>query len=371
MKVTIKKENLLEGLQTVQSVVGSRTTLPILSNALLKAEGDNLELVATDLDLCVSCRVEAKVEVKGATTVPVKKLFALAREMDTFEIELSSDERFVTTIKADPSIFKLKGLPPEEFPPLQSFKEEVGFSLPQSSMRRMLKWTSYAVSTDETRYVLNGVCLSIKSGLLSVVATDGRRLALVEEQLKEKVPLDFSGNYILPTKAVNELMRALSDKGEVLITLSQNYAGFNLAEDSKKSIKIVTKLIDGVYPNFRQVIPQDVKEKAKIDREEFLAALKRLEILTSESSNSVKLTFSKNTLTLSVNSPEIGEGAERIAVVYNGQEFSIAFNPRFLIEPLSVLSADEIEFSFIDELSPGVIRIQDPFVYVVMPMRLS
>lgn len=370
MKLTISKEKLLQGLQAVQSVVGTRTTLPILSNALLRAENDGLELTATDLDLCVSCRVSAKVESKGATTVPVKKLFGLVREISSFELELSSDEKFVTKIKAGPSVFKLKGLPPDEFPPVQSFKEEIKFKIEMKKMKRMLRRTSFAVSSDETRYVLGGVCLNLKGGTLSVVATDGRRLALAEENIEISGGAGES-NFILPIKAVNELLRVIKDEGDLRVRLSQTYACFEGETADGAAVSITTKLIDGIYPNFRQVIPTDSKEMARIDRGELLSALRRMEILTSESVNSVKLTFSKNTLSLSVNSPEVGEGSEQMPVVYNGQEFSIAFNPRFIIEPLSVLDCDEIEFYFTDALSPGVIRINEPYVYVVMPMRLT
>ncbi len=369
MNLTIAKEQLINGLQAVQNVVGARTTLPILSNVLIRAEGDRLELTATDLDVTVSCSVEAKINQGGASTVPVKKLFGIVRELNGAEIELEVDEKHTCSVRAAASFYRINGLSADEFPPTASFKEDKKVVLPQETMAAMLKKTAFAVSTDESRYVLNGIYFSLKDHKLTLVATDGRRLALVDEELD--VPEKSQGEFIVPAKTVNELTRLLQGKGTVELKYAENQAAFTLASEKGASVLITTKLIEGNYPNYRQVIPAEAGERIPLVREEFLHALRRAEIMTTDKANSVKLAFGKNNLAITANSPEIGEARESIAVNYKGKEVAIAFNPRYLIEPLTALAQDEVFFELTDELSPGVLKINGPFLYVVMPMRLT
>jgi len=204
---------------------------------------------------------------------------------------------------------------------------------------------------------------------MTMVATDGRRLALVDEEVD--VTESSQGEFIIPGKAVNELNRLFQEKGEVEIRFSENQASFNLKDEKGSSILIVTKLIEGNYPNYRQVIPGETKERVGLQREEFLHALRRAEIMTSEKSNSVKLSFGKNKLEITANSPEVGEAKETMAINYKGPEMAIAFNPKYMIDPLNALTNDDVFLELIDELSPGVLKINGPFLYVVMPMRLS
>jgi DNA polymerase-3 subunit beta len=217
--------------------------------------------------------------------------------------------------------------------------------------------------------VLNGIFISLKDGKMTLVATDGRRLALVDEEvdLSEK----SSGEFIVPAKAVNELVRLLQATGDVEIKFGENQASFALKDDKGFSVLLITKLIEGNYPNYKQVIPGEAKERIALVREELQAALRRAELMTSEKANSVRLTFGKNLLTITANSPEVGEARETIAINYKGKELAIAFNPRYLIDPLTALAEDEVFFELIDELSPGVLKINGPFLYVVMPMRLN
>jgi DNA polymerase-3 subunit beta len=369
MNLTIAKEQIINGLQAVQNVVSTRTTLPILSNVLLRAEGDKLELTATDLDVTVSSSVEAKVKKAGASTVPVKRLFGIIRELANSEIDLEVDDKNVCSVRSGASFYKINGLSADEFPPLAKFKEEKKVVLPQETVGSMMKKTSFAISTDESRYVLNGIFISLKDHKMTMVATDGRRLALVDEEVD--VSEKSQGEFIIPAKAVNELNRLLQDKGELEIRYTENQASFTLKDDKGSGVLIVSKLIEGNYPNYRQVIPNEVKERIPLVREEFLHALRRAEIMTSEKSNSVKLTFGKNNLAITANSPEVGEARESIAVNYKGKEMAIAFNPKYLIDPLNALPNDEVFIELIDELSPGVLKINGPFLYVVMPMRLS
>ena len=368
MNLTITKDQIIAGLQAVQNVVSTRTTLPILSNVLLRAEEGHLEFTATDLDVTVACKVEAKVAKPGSTTLPVKKLFGIVRELNG-EIEIEADDKNIASIRSGSSFFKIHGLAAEEFPPLPNFKDDKKVALPQENIRAMIKKTSFAVSTDESRYVLNGIFISLKDGKMTLVATDGRRLALVDEEVElgEK----STGEFIVPAKAVNELNRLLQATGNVELKFGENQASFALKDDKGFSVLLITKLIEGNYPNYKQVIPGEAKERIALVREELLQALRRAEIMTSEKANSVRLTFGKNLLTITANSPEVGEARETIAINYKGKELAIAFNPRYLIDPLTALAEDEVYFELIDELSPGVVKINGPFLYVVMPMRLN
>ncbi len=369
MNLTIAKEQLLAGLQSVQNVVSTRTTLPVLSNVLLRAEQDRLVLTATDLDVTISCAVTATVKRPGSTTIPVKKIFSIVRELSVAEIELETDDKNVTSVRAGASFFKIRGLGPEEFPAMPKFSEDRKVELPQEKMRTMLKRTSFATSSDESRYVLNGIFFSLKEQKLTLVATDGRRLAMAEEEAD--VSERSQGDFIVPSKTVTELGRLLSDKGQVQLLVGENQASFNLSDEKGTGVTIITKLIEGNYPNYRQVIPGEAKERIAIGREELLHALRRAEIMTSEKQNSVKLAFTKNNLAITANSPDIGEAQESLAINYKGRDVSIAFNPGYLLDPLTALANDEVFLELIDELSPGVLKINGPFLYVVMPMRLS
>src|SRR5207247_2632624 len=203
----------------------------------------------------------------------------------------------------------------------------------------MMKKTSFAISTDESRYVLNGIFISLKDHKMTMVATDGRRLSLVDEEAD--VSAASQGEFIVPAKAVNELNRLLQDKGEVELHYAENQASFTLKDEKGSAILLVTKLIDGNYPNYRQVIPAETKERITLTREEFLHALRRAEIMTSEKSNSVKMSFGKNKLEITANSPEVGEAKESLAVNYKGKAMAIAFNPKYMIDPLNALPNNE------------------------------
>jgi DNA polymerase-3 subunit beta len=369
MKLTISKEQIINGLQAVQNIVSTRTTLPILSNVMLQAAGNRLELTATDLDVTITSAVEAKVGEPGATTIPVKKLFGIVRELAGPEIEMEIDEKNACTLQAGASYYKINGLAAEEFPPRPQFAEKRKIELPQEKLRAMLRKTSFAISSDETRFVLNGILLSLKDHQVTLVATDGRRLALVDEEAE--VPAEAQADLIVPTKAVNELLRLLQTTGQVEIKATDNQVSFTIKPENGFPVVVISKLVEGNYPNYRQVIPAEAKERVALGREELLHALRRAEIMTSEKSNSVKLSFTKNNLAITANTPEVGEGRESIAINYKGKDMAIAFNPTYLMDPLKALENDEVFLELIDELSPGVVKINGPFLYVLMPMRMS
>ncbi len=364
MKFSVSKEKLLEGLQTVQNVVSTRTTLPILSNVLLQASEGKLRLTTTDLDVGVSGEFDVQVEKEGATTLPARRLATIVRELPSSEVQVEIDSKNVASIRCGQSFFKILGLPEEEFPPLPKFQNAKEFKISQKQLRDALKKTSYAISTDESRYVLNGILFSFKENKLTMVATDGRRLALVDIELE--FPRSQEVEVVVPAKCVTELQRLLGEDGELLMTVGDNQVAFDIDHTL-----LVSKLIEGNYPNYRQVIPGEPKERVTLERELFLTAVHRVSLLASEKSNSVKLVFTKNNIEIAANTPDIGEARESMTVSYKGKDLSIAFNPDFLLAPLRNLGTDEVFLDLIDEMSPGVIKIQSPFLYVLMPMRIS
>jgi DNA polymerase-3 subunit beta len=369
MKFSIAKEQMIHGLQAVQNVVSARTALPILSNVLLRAEGERLALTATDLDVTVACSVAASVAQAGAVTIPVKRLFGIVRELPATELELEADDKNVCSLRAGSSFYKLHGIAAEDFPPLPAFKENQKLELPQEKVRTLLRRTSFAISTDETRYVLNGAFFSLKEDKVTLVATDGRRLALAEEDLNGAT--GTAGDFIVPTKAINELNRLLQPTGSVEIRFTDNQAAFDMKDDKGFSILLISKLVEGNYPNYRQVIPAETKERISLVREELLQALHRAEYMTSDKANSVRLSFTKNNLAITANTPDVGEGRESIAINYKGKDLAIAFNPAYLMDPLKALETDEVFLELSDELSPGILKVNGPFLYVLMPMRMS
>jgi DNA polymerase-3 subunit beta len=245
---------------------------------------------------------------------------------------------------------------------LACFEEAKIFTIAQKDLKDGLKKTSYAISVDETRYVLNGILFSFKDNKLTLVATDGRRLALVE--LEVEFPSSQETEVIVSTKAVTKIQRLLREEGEVKLSSGENQIAFEL-----NRTLLVSKLIEGNYPNYRQVIPAEAKERIKLERETFLTAVRRVSLLAS--GKAVKLIFTKSNIDIVANTPEVGEAKESLPVKYQGREYSIAFNPEFLMAPLRNLSEEEIYLDLIDELSPGVIKIAGPFLYFLMPVRLS
>ncbi len=362
MKLNIEKSVLVAGLQAVQNVVSSRSTLPILANVLIEATADAITLSTTDLDVGVRCRISGEVEVQGATTLPVKRLASIVRELPGSSVLIESDDKDQTVVTSGQSRFKLLGLSAEDYPALPEAEGDVAYELEQNTFREMLKKTAYAASTDETRYVLNGVLLSFADGKLTSVATDGRRLALVEAEV------EFSENHdlILPSKAVTELLHILGEEGTLRIYPRANQIVFSFGETMLSS-----KLIEGTYPNFRQVIPGQCEERVVIEREALLTALRRASLVVADKASATKLTFADNQLVIATNTPDIGESRETLPVKYSGTEISVAFNPEYMMDPLKNLSNDEIAVELTDNLSPAVIKCDIPFLYVLMPMRVD
>ncbi len=365
MRFTITQEAFADGLQNAVSAVNPRSTLPILSNVLLQAADGFLVLTSTDLDFTVRTKVPAKVGKSGATTLPAKRLSTLVKDLPKTEIEVEVDAKSVATLKSGAGVYRIYGMPETEFPGLPAFEGAVEFTLKSADLKDGLRKTHYAISLDETRYVLNGIFFSFKADKLTLVATDGRRLALAEVNDLE-IPASQEREFIVRTKTIHELMRMLGDEGDVVVRLAQNMVQFDCGPTT-----LISKLVEGNYPNYVQVIPTKVNERVAVEREMLLNAVRRVSLLNNEKTASVRLNFTKGNLDITSNTPEVGEARESMAINYKGQDISIAFNPEFLMAPLRYLQEDQVHFELIDDISPGVLKINAPFVYVLMPMRVG
>ena len=374
MKFKINRDHFANGLAQVLNVVGSKATMPILSNVLIEAEKDQISLTTTNLDLGIRCKIKAEVKEKGSITLPVKRLATIVRELPNTDVTFDASPNHQVKLTSGGSKFRIMGIAKDECPPLPEFGDEKAYTLEQGELTAMLKSVAYAQSSDETRYILNGVYFNFKDGKLSLVATDGRRLALVSKEMD--VPAASAGAIILPAKTVNELTRLL-DKGEKLkINFNERRAAFQIATDKDTSglidhVYLYSKVVEGSYPNYNQVIPKETHQRIKLERELFLQCVHRAALVCSEKSNSVKIKLSSNLLEITAQSPDFGEAHESMAIGYSGPELQVAFNPVFVMDPLRALTKDEIFFELKDEVSPGVFKTLDSFICVIMPVRLS
>ncbi len=364
MKIKVNKEAIIDCLQKIQSVINPRNALPVLSNVLFKAEDGKLELTATDMSLTVRASMDAEVIEPGATTLPAKRIFGVFRELSVDEAEMEVNENSIAFINAASSFFRIHGISEADYPSLPEMNDPKTYLFEQSAFRNMLRLTSYAASTDANRALLNGVLLSFKGGKLTVVATDSRRLALVDHEIE--FPEDAEMDAIIPLKTVDELIRTLGDEGSLKILATPKQIAFEF-----DGTLIVSKLVEGTYPNFRQVIPQSTGNRVSMERETLLTAVRRTSQLVSDAVSGVKLTFTQNRLEILAQAAEIGEGRETMDVKYSGPDIAISFNPAFLMDPLKSLTADEVFLDLTDDTSPGVMRSTISFVYVLMPIRVS
>ena len=375
MKFKVNRNHFFNGLSSVTNVVGNRATMPILQNVLIEAEGDMITLTTTNLDLGICCRIKASVSSPGRITLPVKKLVPIIRALSSADtiVELTGKDR--VKITSGSSVFQLAGLPADQFPPISNFAGQPTITIDQDNLGSMLRKVSYAQSTDENRYILNGVFFEFSAGKLTLVATDGRRLAKCEQKLEGS---DKTLALILPARTITELSRLLKSGGKVHVSNNERQVGFTIDiptndEGLVDRIQLVSKVVEGNYPNYRQVIPKDVGSKVRLEREKLLESVQRAALMTDDRSNTIRMTVSKKTQNLEISAKsDSGEAHEPIAVKYDGPEVNIAFNPQYVIEPLRNVTEDEIDFEFKDDMSPGVIRgLKDDFLCVVMPQRIS
>ena len=363
MKFSISRAKFVDGLKSVQNIVGSKVSIPVLQNVRLEANDQVLRLTTTDLDISINSTIECDVQEPGATTLPVKILFNMVSCAAEGLVEVEVDENEKASIRAGSAKYKLVGIPEFEFPKLPEDEGAYGYTLPQVVMKEMLRKTSYAASQDETRRSLRGVLMSFKNAKLTMVATDGRRLALVEKEID--FPAEATRDITLPTKAVQELQRSLGSEGDVIVRVQRSQICFTLGH-----VLIYSKLIDEMYPNYTQVIPVSCEQQIKVDRQLLISAMERVNVMTSDI-HSVKLRFSDNLLVVSSATTEVGEAKDEVPIKYGGNEIEIMFNPTYVIEALKAIDDDEVVFNLNNGHSPAVIRCSIPFLYVIMPLRVN
>ncbi len=363
MELKVEKETLVNAIQTVENVITAKAVLPILSHILIEAQQDTLKLTATDLDIGISCVIPVDIQEAGAITIPAKRFSDIIKGLPNDGVELSTKKNNLVIIKTKLCQFKIMGLAREEFPKLPEFKDKEVIKLGQADLKQMLNLTSFAVSFDETRYILNGILFKIDKNTLTLVATDGKRLAIIERGLSQDIGKDVY--IIVPIKTIHELNRNLKDDGELSLILGNNQVLFDLGD-----VVIISRLIEGEFPDYKQVIPPLSDNKMRISRDEFLLAVKRAALLSTPDYQAVKLEVFKNKLVVSKSTPDIGESREEVSVEYQGKEMVIGFNPNYLIDVLKNLGKEQIELELSDTEKPGVIR-SDGYIYIVLPMRLS
>lgn len=362
MKIKINKGDLLTGIQVVQNVIPTRATLPVLSNFLIETQKEKIKIIATDLDLGILTNVPAEIQEEGGITIPAKRFSEIIKELPEEEINISVKKNNSIHITCGTCFFKLMGIPKEEFPKIPRIEKEENLVLPQRELKRMLELTSFAVSHDEARYVLNGILFDMHEKLLNLVATDGRRLSLAKKDNLEKTN---NVQMIVPMKTIQELNRLLKEEEEVKIIYNEKQVCFELG-----GIVVISRLIEGEFPNYAQVIPEEKKTKLRLKREAFLQAVKRASLFTTTEALSIKIEIFKDKVVVSKIVPEIGEAREEMSSEYAGKEFAVGFNPYYLIDALKSLKEEEIPFEIEDADKPGVIRLPN-YTYIVLPMQLA
>jgi len=363
MKLKVLKDDLVGALSSVAPAVATRSTLPILSNLLLEARGQSLYVTASDLSITVRALLAATVEEEGAITLDAKRLLAIARELPEVEVEITTRSAGSVHLACGAALFRLNGISAEDFPEPPKIANPKTLTIEKKVLRSMLEKTAYATSSDVSREVLTGVYLELQDNRLSVVATDGRRLALVEQEVdgaRENL------NLVVPSRAVHEIISILEGEGVATISATPKMMVLDAG-----SVTVMTTLIEGKYPNYRQVIPGKSEIGATLSRELFLNVLRRVSLVMGQRGTSAKVNLSKDGLMVTLSDPDIGEAQEQMPAKYSGREMVISFNPAYLMDPLKYLVSDEITLELTDETSPAVIKGDEPFLYVVMPVRLG
>ena len=373
MKFKINRDHFSSGIQLVMSVVGTRKTMPILQNVLIEAKDNLVWLTTTNLDLGAKCSIKADVAKEGTITLPVKELGRIIRELADMEVSVETADTPKATISTRGSIFNVIGMDSKEFPPLPELEEKKEFIFDRNELVTMLKSVSYAQSVNEERYMLKGVFFQLAEEKLALVATDGRRLAVT----KSKIDTKDEGEFILPSLSVNEIEK-LPDVGkQVKVSFTDRQVSFELSVEEteeklgfQNSIYLVSKVVEGKYPNYKQVIPKDDFNAATVERELMQECVHRAALVSDEK---VTLRIKPGIMEITGLST-LGDACESMNIGYEGDEAAVSFNPRFILDPLRSIPQDKLILEFRDDMSPGVFKVINQeedvsFLCVVMPIR--
>lgn len=375
MKVRMGRDELLTGLQRVQGVVEKRNTMPILSNILIEAKQEGAEIVATDLEIGMRGLYKAQVQKAGGITLSARKLYEIIKELQVGEIEITSGDNNWTTIQAGKSQFKIVGLPSTDYPALPTIEREGLIPLAGAGLLELIRKTLFAAGDNDARYILNGLLVTLitteKKTTLRLVGTDGHRLAVAEQDVGKTgvkgAPQEIKA--IIPKKAAHEMRRLLEEggDGEPLIGFTKNLMIFR-----KSGLLLTSRLMEGNYPNYQQVIPKESNRKAWVNRTDFESALRRVSVLSRDKANAVKVTFAPGQMTLFSSNPDFGEATEEMAARYEGEALSTGFNARYLLDVFAVMDGETISLQMDNPLSPCLIQESDSpgFKCVVMPIKI-
>lgn len=368
MKIKIMRQELLDIVNKVKTVVSARSALPILSHILMEAKDSSLRLTATDLKVSIECTVDCTVEEPGSLTVSSQRLGMILSELPNEEITFALGDNNIIELSCGRINTKLYSMSPDEFPSVPTFDGIEPLILPQVLLRSLFSKTSFAICTDQGRYNLTGLLFELNNGKLSTVATDGRRMSLCIET--EGIPKGINVKVIVPGKMINELERLLGSEGNVEIYIDETRAAFAFS-----STRLVTALIEGNFPNYDMVVPKKHDKEAVIQVSVFTEAVRRTRTMTNEKFNSVRFILGDKTMALRVTTPEVGEYHEEIGIEYDGETTEIAFNPDFLLDVLRHIDSEMVCLIFKDSMSPGVLKPfseapLDKYINVIMPIRL-
>ena len=371
MQFSISRNTFLEGLTKVQGIVEKRHTIPILANVLIEAKNNEITITATDLEVGLKSKYKANIIEEGKITVSAKKMYEIIKELPDEEINFNSKNNFWVEIKCNKSLFNLVGLSPEEFPKFPVI--ELGNnSIDKSKLNEMIEKTIFSISNDETKFNLTGIFIKSEKNeninKLIFVSTDGHRLSMIQRSYENELDSRYSEGFILPKKGIIEIKKLLETmENNINIGISDN----NFSINNEKTT-LIMRMVDGDFPDYKRVIPDKGKNAAVINNNLFLHALKRISILSSEKSKGIKINLKNDSLILTSSNPDLGDAKEEIDIIYNGDEISIGFNAKYIIEILQVIKTENIILNLKDNISPGRINPEndEDHLSVIMPMRL-
>lgn len=372
MRFTISREKLQEGLAAVTASIPAKTTLPVLANIMVEATDKGIRLSGTDLDIAVTTEVAADVETTGAITIPAKKLSEIARELPPAPVRIASAGEQRVTLDCGRSHFKILGLPRDEFPAFPNVRFSESWRVRSGDLQKLIQHTAFAVSTEESRPILNGVLWELKPDLMRMVATNGHRLAKMEMPIKSSGGAGSAptSDFIVPSKALEQIRRLFPEDEELEIGKGENHLGFR-----SPFTAVYTRLIEGPYPPYEQVIPKDNNRVAIADRTALTSALRRMSIIASDQTHRIRLSFNSGMLKFSVQTPDLGEANDELAVRYTGDSLDIGFNANYLLEVLRYIPTEEVRLTFKAPERAATLEPEgwaDPASYLclVMPLRL-
>lgn len=366
MNFTITRQNLHNGLAAVSASIPSKTTLPVLSNILFEADGDGVWMNGTDLDVAVRVRVPADVKEPGTLTAPGKKLQEITRELPDQAVDVSTRGDQIE-LRCGRSHFKLNGLPAEEFPKLAEVDFSTGLTVTGRDLNRLIHHTSFAVSTEESRPILNGVLWELRAGEMRMVATNGHRLARMSVTVEDTGTT--SADFIVPPAALQQVQRLFKDDDSLNVARSGNHLGFK-----SERTEVYTRLIEGSYPNYEQVIPKDNDKIATVPKKALESAVRRMAVVASDQTHRIRLKFEPGRVHLNVLTPDLGEGHDELEIGYDSEELEIGFNANYLLEVLKYMPSDEVDIAFkAPERAATIVPTGDndaDYLCLVMPLRL-